>query len=89
MNSMEGDCRINPNSRQAYKRIESIKNFYMRLGVYCMVNSIFLTIWIFDSSLPNDFWLPTLFFTTFVAGLLVLSNAIVLYGDKYFFPKKL
>ena len=68
---------------QAYKRVESIKKFYLRLGVYCGVNAIFLTVWLLDFSLPSDFWMPTLFFTTFIAGLFVLSNAILVFGKRY------
>jgi O-antigen ligase len=60
----------------------------MRLGVYCVVNAIFLTVWMLDFSLPSDFWIPTLFFVTVVAGLFVLSNAFILYGEKYILPKK-
>lgn len=88
MNNMQRDLRRKLNSRQAYRRVLSIKNFYMRLGVYCTVNAIFLLVWIFGPSLPYDFWMPTLFFTTFLAGLFIVSNAIVVFGEKYFFSKK-
>jgi O-antigen ligase len=88
MNSVEKKIEKKLDFWKAYKRVKSIKDFYLRLGVYCTVNAIFLTAWVFDTSPPTYFWMPTLFFVTFVAGLLVLSNAIVLYGGKYVLPKE-
>jgi len=87
MNSMKNDLRKRLHLSKAYKRIERIKKFYLRLGVYCTVNSMLFVIWMIDPYMVKYFWLPTLSFTVGVAGLFIIANAVTLYGEKYIMPK--
>lgn len=73
---------------QAYKRVTQLKDFYMRLTVYCTVNAMLLVVWIFNPNIATNFWIPTCSFTVVVAGFFVLANAINLFGGKYLLPKK-
>lgn len=88
MSNMDSNLRQRLHLNEAQKRIEKIKTFYLRLGVYCSINAILITTWAFDTTPPAYFWGPTLFFNTLVGGLLVLTNAIMLFGGKYILPQK-
>lgn len=85
---METNLRQRLHLSKAYKRLERIKKFYLRLGVYFTVNSILLVIWMIDPYMVQYFWLPTLSFTIGVAGFFIIANAVTLYGEKYLLPKK-
>lgn len=86
--SMENNVSKQLNYGLAYKRVMMIKDFYMRLTVYCGINLMLLIVWLVNPDIATNFWIPTCFFTTVVAGFLVLANAINLYGQKYMLPKK-
>ena len=86
--NMDNDLSKQRHFREANKRLMLIKNFYMRLCVYCTVNIFLFIVWMYDPYVASNFWIPTCFFTTVVAGLLVMANAINLYGKKYILPKK-
>ncbi|MHA3788761.1 2TM domain-containing protein [Flavobacterium hauense] len=73
--------------RDAGKRVKRIKDFYLRLAVYCTVNTLLFAVWMHDSYIAENFWKPTLSFTVGVAGLCLLANAVILYGEKYMLPK--
>lgn len=88
MSNMDSNLIKQSHFEQAQKRIKLIKNFYLRLGVYSAVNAMLLIVYLLDPYVANNFWTPTCFFTTVVAGLLVLANAINLYGGKYIVSKK-
>lgn len=88
MTDMTNNFNTRMHFRKADKRVKRIKDFYLRLGVYCTVNAILFSVWLYDSYIAEYFWGPTLSFTVVVAGLCLLANAIILYGEKYVLPKK-
>lgn len=73
--------------RKAYNRVEQLKKFYLRLGVYLTVNLLLLIVWLYDPYIAENFWIPTSFFTTFLAGLFIIANAVNLYGQHLLLPR--
>lgn len=86
MNNTAIDIRQVVQHRKACNRVEQLKKFYLRLGVYLTVNIFLLVVWLYDPYVADNFWIPTSFFTTVVAGLFILANAVNLYGQQLILP---
>lgn len=83
MNKEANDFRKRLLLRKAYNRVEQLKKFYLRVGVYLTVNLFLLAVWLYDPYVAENFWIPTSFFTVVVAGLFILANGINLYGQRF------
>lgn len=80
---MENNIKKRLLLRKAHNRVEQLKKFYLRLGVYLTVNLFMLAVWLYDPYVAENFWIPTSFFTVVVAGLFILANGINLYGQRF------
>ena len=73
----------------AYKRVKRIRDFYIHLSVYIIINAIIIltnaTNWNEDGT---DFWSWQTFATAFFWGIGLLANALSVFGSNWFFGAK-